>query len=179
MKKIVEIGHDILRDYISSDSVAVDFTMGNGFDTLFLSQNCNHVYAFDIQLSAILQTSDLLESYNCENVTLIYGSHEFAHRFIYQGFDVGVFNFGYLPSNNKIVTTLLESSIEAVEVALRYLRKGGVLLLVLYPGHDEGYKESQYFDKTLAKLNSKTYKVLQVKMWNQKDAPYIYAIEKR
>ena len=51
MKKVVEIVHDIMKSQLTENSICADFTMGQGYDTLFLAQqkNCSHIYAFDIQ----------------------------------------------------------------------------------------------------------------------------------
>ena len=53
----------------------IDFTMGNGHDTLFLSQYCQHVYSYDIQDQALKNTQKLMAGTN--NVSLYLKSHEF------------------------------------------------------------------------------------------------------
>ena len=40
MKMIVDIAHDFLSEVLKPSSIAVDFTMGNGFDTQFLCERC-------------------------------------------------------------------------------------------------------------------------------------------
>ena len=55
--------HFIL-EHLSEGDVAVDFTMGNGGDTLFLSKTVGEggrVYAFDIQEEALVSTRAHLE----------------------------------------------------------------------------------------------------------------------
>ena len=62
MKKIVEMTHDIMRNYTKSKGIAVDFTMGNGYDTLFLAQqDFAKVIAFDIQEESLMRTKALLQ----------------------------------------------------------------------------------------------------------------------
>ena len=51
MKKITELTHDLLLE--TNGSIAIDFRCGNGFDTYFLANNYQQVYAFDIQKIAI------------------------------------------------------------------------------------------------------------------------------
>ena len=56
--------HFIL-EHLREGEVAVDFTMGNGNDTLFLSNTVGsegRVYAFDIQESALVSTRNHLEA---------------------------------------------------------------------------------------------------------------------
>ena len=70
--------HFILT-HLKEGDVAVDFTMGNGYDTEFLSKTVGesgHVYAFDIQQQAVDSTAKHLREVGCpENYTLICDSH--------------------------------------------------------------------------------------------------------
>ena len=60
VKKIVEMTHDIIRNYTKSKGIAIDFTMGNGYDTLFLAQqDFAKVIAFDIQEESLMRTKDV------------------------------------------------------------------------------------------------------------------------
>ena len=57
--------HFIL-EHLGEGEVAVDFTMGNGNDTLFLSKTVGEsgrVYAFDIQEEAINQSKERTKEY--------------------------------------------------------------------------------------------------------------------
>ncbi|MCR1979914.1 class I SAM-dependent methyltransferase, partial [[Clostridium] innocuum] len=85
MKKVVEIVHDIMKSQLTENSICADFTMGQGYDTLFLAQqkNCSHIYAFDIQPQAYVQTREKLESAQLEGkATLILDSHECCDIYI-------------------------------------------------------------------------------------------------
>ena len=68
----------ILR-HLKEGDVAVDYTMGNGHDTEFLSKTVGEngrVYAFDIQLAALNSTAANLEKAGCpDNYTLFCASH--------------------------------------------------------------------------------------------------------
>ena len=58
---------NFLVPHIKKGGVAVDFTRGNGHDTLWLSQAVGEngkVYAFDVQAAALDSTKALLESEN-------------------------------------------------------------------------------------------------------------------
>ena len=53
-----------ILEHLKEGDVAVDFTMGNGHDTEFLSKTVGengHVYAFDIQEQAVASTSENLK----------------------------------------------------------------------------------------------------------------------
>lgn len=178
MKKIVEIAHDLLVEYVPNCHISVDFTMGRGNDTLFLAQHSSYVYAFDIQQECIEETKQKLNMHHLHNVKLICASHAEAFTYIKEKIDAGIFNFGYLPQSDQHITTMLETSKVAVQEALKRLVKKGMLILVLYPGHEEGEKESEYFTKWSKQLASKDYNVMQIKMWNKEKAPYILAIQK-
>lgn len=180
MKKIVEITHDILKTYFIENCVCVDFTMGQGFDTLFLAKQkeISHVYAFDIQPQAKKITETLLAQENClEKVDCILDGHEHCDTYV-TSYQAGVFNFGYFPQGDKNITTLLETSKIAVEKALKLLNVHGALVLTLYPGHEEGKMESCYFDTWCKTLHSRYYSVMKICMQNKKDAPYVLVVEK-
>lgn len=180
MKKIVDIAHDILKVYLKENCIGVDFTMGQGFDTLFLAKQreVSHVYAFDIQPHAKQMTEDLLKEENClDKVDCILSGHEHCDAYI-PSYQVGIFNFGYFPQGDKNITTLLTTSKIAVEKALNLLNVHGVLVLTLYPGHEEGKEESGYFDTWCKTLHSRNYSVMRICMQNKIDAPYVLVIEK-
>ena len=43
------LSHNIIKEYITTKDIAVDATLGNGYDCDFLSNNFKKVYAFEIQ----------------------------------------------------------------------------------------------------------------------------------
>lgn len=175
LKKMTEICHDLLKDSCREGSIGIDFTCGQGNDTLFLSQYCKHVYAYDIQEEAIIQTKELCA--NCEHVTILHKSHDTFDEEV-SSFDVGVFNFGYLPGSNQLVTTTFETSLNAVRKALDHLNKKGLLVLVLYIGHDAGKQEAKCLEEFVTSLSSHSYNCMKIAMLNKANAPYICAIEK-
>ena len=59
MLNLRETEKEFLESHVIEGGTAVDFTMGNGNDTLWLSQkigSTGHVYAFDIQQAALDST---------------------------------------------------------------------------------------------------------------------------
>lgn len=172
-----------LLEHISEGDTVVDFTMGNGNDTLFLSKTVGEsgkVYAFDIQEGALISTQKNLENNAApKNYTLICASHHRVREFVEGPIKAGIFNLGYLPrSGKKAVTTLRETTFPAVVAALELLAPDGVLIVAIYPGHEEGRLEGDmlrdYF-KTLSRFRicASEFHIL-----NSPDSPYFYLLEK-
>ena len=174
MKTMIEYvkGELLQRHY----DTAIDFTMGNGNDTLSLSKVANKVYSFDIQEKALENTKKLLDSIN--NVELILDGHENFDKYV-QDFDVGIFNLGYLPQGDHNITTKVSTSLKAIKKAVQYLNKKGHLFIVVYIGHFEGKEESLKIDEYVCSLDHMVYNVALFKMMNKLNAPYVIEIEKR
>ena len=90
-----------------------------------------------------------------------------------------MFNLGYLPgSGDKSVHTLRTSTLPAVEAAIRLLKKGGILVISVYPGHEEGRMEGEMLSDYLSRYDKKYYCVTKLRLINSPDAPFILAVEK-
>jgi glyoxylase-like metal-dependent hydrolase (beta-lactamase superfamily II) len=91
-----------------------------------------------------------------------------------------MFNLGYLPGEDHAVITRPESTIPALEAALALLKEGGVVTIVVYPGHEGGDQEASAVTEWCGRLPQDRYQVLQYQFINQKNRPpYVVAIEKR
>lgn len=180
MELILDFAKRLILSKINENSVCVDFTMGNGYDTMFL---CTHtkstVYSFDIQQTALNNTKTLLNENNISNYKLILDSHNNFKKYIQQDIDIGLFNFGYLPNGDKNITTKTNTSLEAVKLALENLSDTGILVLVLYPGHSEGFKEANAIEDFTRHLQGNKYNVIKYDFINKKTPPYVIAIEHR
>ena len=183
MVDLKELHKHFILQHLSEGECAVDFTMGNGNDTLFLSKTVGEtgrVYAFDIQELAIESTSRFLKEQGApENYTLICDSHHKVREYVKEPIKAGMFNLGYLPgSGKKAVTTMRETTMPAVEAAIELLAPDGVLIVAIYPGHEEGALEGEmlreYF-KTLSK-----YRICpsEFKILNSPTSPYFFLVEK-
>ncbi len=172
----------ILRHLCEGD-VAVDFTMGNGNDTLFLSRavgETGRVYAFDIQEEALASTRAHLEANGApENYTLICASHHRVKEFIDEPIKAGMFNLGYLPrSGRKTVTTMRETTLPAVTAALELLAPDGVLIVAIYPGHEEGAFEGEMLREYFSGLSKYRICPSEFKILNSPTSPYFFLVEK-
>ena len=166
---------------IKSDGGLADFTMGNGYDTLYLSSLVPNgtVYAFDIQEQALINTRKRLDDAGVTaNVVLIHDSHSKAKNYIDGEIDAGMFNLGYLPGGDKSVHTMHESTLLAVKDAVDMLKKGGILVISVYPGHEEGKIEGDMLLKMLSEYDKKLYSISRFHLVNAPDAPFVIAVEK-
>jgi Predicted S-adenosylmethionine-dependent methyltransferase involved in cell envelope biogenesis len=173
----------LIEPHLNLGGTAVDYTMGNGNDTLYLSDAVGEngcVYAFDIQDTALANTSELLENNNCyHNYTLIKDSHSNVESYVTLPVDVGIFNLGYLPGGgNKELTTMRETTMQAVESSVKLMADGGIVFISVYPGHDEGKLEGEMIEAVYSDLDRRIYCVSCFKIINSPTSPYFIIIEK-
>lgn len=181
MKDILVFAKEILLENLQEDGTFVDFTMGNGNDTLYFAKYLKKgsVYAFDVQEMALQNTKKLLdENGGFSNVTLIHDSHHNVDKYVEGEIDAGIFNLGYLPGSDKTVTTQCNTTLEALEKAVNKLKVGGVIVVVIYPGHSEGSREAEMVEEFCSKLDKHTYNTYKYNLLNKKNPPYIVAAEK-
>ena len=180
MEKIIDFAHSLLKERVSNDDYCVDMTIGNGNDTLFLASISKFVYGFDIQQLAINNTNKLLLDNNYSNYKLILSSHENIKEFIREKIKAFIFNLGYLPNGDKSITTTATTTLKALSVAFDLLDNKGIIVMVLYPGHENGKIEADELIKFTKQLNQKEFDVVTYKFINQiNNPPYLLVIEKR
>ena len=182
MQSILDTDKDLIRSVVRKDSIVVDCTMGNGGDTLFLSGLVpnGHVYAFDIQPEALVSTEKKLRENNApDNVTLINSCHSRIKEYVHEEISVAVFNLGWLPNHEKVITTKRETTIPAIKSAMELLEKGGMVVIVVYPGHEEGKLEGEEIQNMLKSLDKKQYDAIMYRIINVPECPYIMGIQKR
>ena len=172
-----------LLEHIGEGDTVVDFTMGNGNDTLFLSRTVGEsgkVFAFDIQEDALVSTRAHLSAEGApENYTLICASHHRVKEFVSEPIKAGIFNLGYLPrSGRKRVTTMRETTFPAVEAALELLAPDGVLIVAIYPGHEEGALEGEMLRDYFGTLSRFRICASEFRILNSPTSPYFFLLEK-
>ena len=164
--------------------LTVDATMGNGHDTERLAQLVGpdgHVIAFDIQEQAVENTRQRLEAAGLmDRVTLIRDSHANMAAYVDRPPRLVTFNLGFLPGGDKQVTTLLDSTLTAVQTAMDLLTSGGMLLICSYPGHAEGQRELDALRNLFAAVPPQTFNILEHHFVNAgTGAPVCFAAEKQ
>ncbi len=183
MIDLLTVEKQLIASHLRSGGVAVDFTMGNGHDTLWLSRQVGktgRVYAFDVQPQALVNTEKLLRESDCpDNCTLILDSHAEVEKYVKTPICAGLFNLGWLPGSDKSVTTLRSSTMAAVEAALRLLEAGGGLLIAVYPGHAEGAEEGKMLEAYFSSLDRKQICVSRLSIVNSPSSPFFFLVEKR
>ena len=163
---------------IKNSDICVDATCGRGNDTLFLAKTSKKVYAFDIQKEAINASKELLKDY--ENVIFINDSHENVFEYVSEDINIAMFNLGYLPKGDKSITTKSPSTINSIDAILKRLAVNGIVSVVCYPGHQEGYIESKELLEYLREINQKDYDIIRYDFINQiNNPPYCIVIERK
>ena len=181
----VEFSHYLIKKHINTNSTIIDATAGNGKDTLFLAglaDKNTEIIAFDIQKKAVNNTKELLQKNNlADRVKVIKDSHANLDKYINENqLSLVLFNLGYLPGGDKSIITNPQTTIEAVKKSLNFLKNYGIIILVVYRGHEGGLKEEKALLDFAENLDYKEYNVLKYEFVNQAaKPPEVIAIIKR
>ena len=183
MIDLLDLQKHFILTHLHEGDVAVDFTMGNGHDTEFLSKTVGetgHVFAFDVQEQALASTSEHLRKSGCpDNCTLILDSHHNVKKYVDVPIKAGMFNLGYLPGSDKTVTTMRETTLPAIEAAISLMDKDAIILVAVYPGHAEGEAEGKLVNEYLASLSRHKVCCTQIKIVNSPTSPFFFIIESK
>ncbi len=183
MIDLLELQKEFILRHLFPGGVAVDFTMGNGHDTSFLSRAAGaggHVYAFDIQPEAIESTKKTLAADGCpDNVTLILDSHSNVKKYVDGQINAGMFNLGFMPGGDKTKTTMRATTMPAVSAAVGMLAPGGILSVAIYPGHEEGDAEGRELRQYYETLDRHVFCCTEIHIVNSPASPYFTIIERR
>ncbi|WP_196594600.1 class I SAM-dependent methyltransferase [Pectinatus sottacetonis] len=177
----IQVSHLLLQKTVKNASVIIDATCGNGNDTLFLAQNAPfaHIYAFDIQHTAIENTIAKTKEYE-NRINYICDSHINIKKYINNTFiNAATFNLGYLPSGSHSITTDATTTINTVDCIKNLLAPNGVISILMYPGHNAGAKEyKQLFEHTRT-FDNHIFTVGWYCLHNHTNAPALCWIEKQ
>lgn len=188
LQRILPFSKTLLRSILTDGDIAIDATVGNGHDTVFLAKQVGRsgkVFGYDIQAKAIENTKEkLLNEQLLERVTLLHNSHsallETLPPSVHGHVKAAVFNLGYLPGGNKSIVTKAATTISAIKQLLTVLQPRGLIIIVIYHGHDEGKTERDALLTYVKKIDQHSANVLQYQFINQKNnPPFMIAIEKR
>lgn len=183
LERVLPYAKTLLSSVINEGDIAVDATAGNGHDTLFLANlvgETGFVYAFDIQQQAVDVTIQRLKENGLEHrARVILDGHEQLSKYVQEEVAGAIFNLGYLPGGNHDIITKGETTISAIEQLLSLLKIGGIIVLVIYHGHEGGKEERDAVIEFVKSLPQKYVHVLRYEFINQKnDPPFIIALEK-
>lgn len=141
-----------LASLAKTPNYAIDATVGNGHDTLFLAELVGpqgKVWGFDVQKEAIENAGQLLEEKNLrDRVELVQADHaELSDHLpveeISGKVDCVMFNLGYRPGSDKSVITEPETTIRGLNSVYELLAPDGCLTIIVYTGHEGGVEEDE------------------------------------
>ena len=148
---LLKTAHKRIKEKLPQGGSAIDATVGNGHDTVFLAEQAGKdgiVYGFDIQQVALDKTRMKLEQAQlADSVRLFLASHENMADYVAQEhkgcIHAAMFNLGYLPGADKSIITQVKSTLNAVQLGLTLLAPDGILTIIAYPGHLGGAEETE------------------------------------
>ncbi len=175
---------EVLQQVIRPGDTVVDATLGNGHDTCMLAQlvgKGGQVIGFDIQPEAVASArKHLLEANLLDRCQLHVVGHEHMAEYVSAPVRTVTFNLGWLPGGNKAITTLWETTRQAVEAALSLLLPWGVCTICAYPGHAAGDEERKALVAFLSALRPQEFNVLHQRFLNAgAGAPECFVIQKQ
>lgn len=185
---VIPFAHHLLEKAIARGDTVVDATVGNGHDTAFLANRVGAsgcVLGFDIQTKAVQNTRNRLEMEQLdEHVVLMEDTHTYIEEIFkskgYAAPRAAIFNLGYLPGSNKTVTTNSDSTITAITQLLELMPSQGLIVLVIYHGHEEGKKERDALLSFTSALDQEKVLVARYEFSNRKNhPPFLLALEKQ
>ena len=185
---LVQQAHQLLTEVLREGDTAIDATVGNGHDTLFLAQRVGEhgkVYGFDIQQQALDSAWQRLEQAGAvQQVSLYHAGHEtmgFVVPESAQGQVKAVmFNLGYLPGGDKGRTTGASTTLAALQTAISLLAPGGLISLLAYTGHPGGREEAELVKGWAATLPSDLFAVtIEVPPSERGNAPEWLVVRRR
>lgn len=186
LMRVLPFAKHLLSEHVTDGAVAIDMTAGNGHDTLFLAERVGsgHVYAFDVQEAAVKATTYRITAADLlDRVSVVHDSHDTVKAVVAdetRPITAAVFNLGYLPGSDKSITTTGNTTIDALEQLLDVMAVGGIIVVVIYHGHESGKVERDEVLTYVESLDQKRAGVLRYGFVNQiNHPPFIVAIEKR
>ncbi|NGX52104.1 MAG: hypothetical protein KR126chlam5_00398 [Candidatus Anoxychlamydiales bacterium] len=178
------------KNFLDKTDIAIDATLGNGFDALYLAKILidqkkprGKLICFDIQKKAIdsakLLLSENLKKEHFKNINILHKSHEDFTIFIKEKINLIVYNLGYLPKSDKKTTTTAKTTISSLESGFKLLAKKAAISIISYSGHTDGKKEEIALIEYLKKIDKNEYSVLLHKWLNKENSPTLFWIEKK
>lgn len=179
LTKTAALAMEVTLSYIKPGDFVIDATCGNGHDTLRLAEAVSpggRVLAVDIQQKAVSTAACRLRENQVRNTSFVCDSFLNLQSCV-QSFGAGekpsavVFNLGYLPGGDKALTTKAEDTAKGAAGALELIKAGGIVTLVMYPGHSEGAEEMEQLLQWAQMLPADRYHTAYVSFPNQKNNP--------
>lgn len=160
-RPLTSLAQQAVAAVLEPGDLAVDATLGNGHDTLFMARCIaphGRVFGFDVQPAALSSARARLAAAGLERLAeLELCGHERMRERLpaaWHGRVAAVmFNLGYLPGADKTLVTRAETTLAALDQALALLRPGGLVSLLLYRGHAGAGDEVAAVEDWLGRLD--------------------------
>lgn len=187
MSSLLQQAHALLRTRLKNGDVAIDATVGNGHDTVFLAQQVTGsgwVYGFDVQAAAIETTTQrIAEAHLSACVRLSQIGHQFMASEIpasHHGHIKAImFNLGYLPQGDKAIISQADTTLIALNAAKSLLCASGTLTILAYPGHQGGDIETAQVARWCEQLPTQEFALTVINSTHYKpSAPRLFVVEK-
>jgi predicted methyltransferase len=179
----------LAADALRAGEAAVDATVGNGVDTLFLARTVGprgKVFAFDIQQEALDSARRRFASEQADDSAVVWllRSHaelrEAIPAALHGRIGAVMFNLGYLPGGDPTVITRPDSTVAALQAAAELLKPRGVLTVVVYPGHPGGEEEADAVVRWAHSLPFASFQTMRCEFLNsERRPPFLIAVSKR
>ena len=180
----LKLAHLYWEKHLKKNTIAIDCTMGNGLDLLFLAQCLKPLrgilFGLDIQKKAFDTSLKLIkENFNLkerENIHLLLQSHE-NFDFLQEKCSLFVYNLGFLPGSDKKIKTTATTSLQSIKNAINHLSLDGAISIMCYPGHKEGKEEMILLEKLFKDLRS--FDISYHRWCKKKDSPCLFWLKKK
>ncbi len=144
---VVNKSHEIIKT-IKNKNIAIDCTLGNGHDTLFLASIFKEVHSLDIQPLAIKRSKERLKDTN--NTFLYLLDHQYIDSLKLKNIDLVLYNLGFLPGSDKKITTNYNSTVTSLTKTYKLLNKDGLIIIASYLRQKDGLEE---YNKIIEYIN--------------------------
>lgn len=182
-KHVQRLADLLLASFLEPGMVVVDATLGNGHDALKVKRLCPDLtlHGFDVQATALASARDRLASAGLlDGCHLHLLGHEQMDQVLAGPVDAVIFNLGYLPGNKEGRRTQAPTTLAALDAALALTRPGGLIQVMVYPGHAEGREEKEALVAYLSGLDQRKVGASHHHFINQqKDPPELFLLHKR
>ncbi len=183
--RLTSVATAFLDAVLFDGALAIDGTVGNGYDTLYLAHRVGprgHVLGFDVQKGALTGAGELLRFTGVFNrVRLVLDDHAHIGRYlaVEQNIQAAMFNLGFLPRGNRQVITHPETTRKAIGEVLIRLSATGRMTIFSYRGHAGGPEEYRVLGEYLRAL-PESFGVREFTGESDtEDTPRLFTIERR
>ena len=183
--KLTRVAGDWVAARLPEGGFAVDATVGNGYDTLFLAHRVGKtgkVLGFDVQKTALNNASELIRfAGTLDRVRLILGCHSGIASVLtgYPRVDAAMFNLGYLPRGDHRIVTRPSTTIPALAALVERLSSRGRISILAYRGHSGGPEEYAAVRRFVEALPDTVFRVREIAASSDSErAPRLFLIER-